>query len=114
MYQHLIKELQTVLKEAPDFFSLEALQEFEELQNSAKDSSQLTETGARILQWMQESAPLYHNLFSANLIATSLGMTSSRSASGALRKLVEMQYVEKTGSNPVTYSLTQSGKGLTF
>ena len=37
---------------------------------------------------------------------------SARSVSGSMRKLVTEQYVEKAGTNPVTYKLTENGEAL--
>ena len=39
---------------------------------------------------------------------------SSRTVSGALRKLVSDGYVEKTGKNPVIYNITEKGKNIEF
>ena len=37
---------------------------------------------------------------------------SALSVSGSMRKLVTEQYVEKSGTNPVTYKLTENGEVL--
>jgi Mn-dependent DtxR family transcriptional regulator len=39
---------------------------------------------------------------------------SSRTVSGALRKLVNDGFVEKIGQNPVIYTLTEKGKNYNF
>jgi len=113
MYNNLIKELEQTLKDVPDFFSLEALEEFEAFKNKNKDSSPVTEAGARVLKWMQDNAALNNNIFSAKIVGEGLSC-SSRSVSGTLRKLTEDGYAEKIGSNPVSYSLTEKGQMLTI
>ena len=50
----------------------------------------------------------YNNLFKAKEIGEGLGI-SSRTASGAMRKLVTDGYIEKVGATPVVYSLTTLG-----
>ena len=39
-------------------------------------------------------------------------MVSSRTISGAIRKLVTDGYVEKVGQEPVIYALTEKGKNI--
>ena len=39
---------------------------------------------------------------------------SSKTVSGAMRKLVTDGYVEKTGKNPVIYNITLKGKEVIF
>ena len=53
----------------------------------------------------------YLNVFSSKQLGELLFM-SARSVSGSMRKLVTEQYVEKSGTNPVTYKLTENGKVL--
>ena len=57
---------------------------------------------------MQDNKELRNNIFNAKDVGEGLGVTS-RTASGAMRKLVTDGYVEKIGTNPVIYSLTTSG-----
>ncbi len=67
-----------------------------------------TENGLKILDYMQKNRENHNNLFKAKEIGEGLNITS-RTASGALRKLVNDGYVEKVGENPVIYSLTSTG-----
>ena len=67
-----------------------------------------TENGLKILDYMQKNRENHNNLFKAKEIGEGLNITS-RTASGALRKLVNDGYVEKVGENPVIYSLTSIG-----
>jgi DNA-binding MarR family transcriptional regulator len=80
---------------------------FEELKAS-KAAGPVTETGIKILQYMQENTTKYLNLFTAKVIGEALFM-NSKSVSGSMRKLVTDGYVKKEGTNPVTYSLTENG-----
>lgn len=82
---------------------------FEELKSSKGTSSPVTENGAKILSWMQENLENTSNLFTSKEIAEGL-FVSGHSVSGSMRKLVKEEYVEKTGQNPIQYSLTEKGK----
>ena len=68
----------------------------------------ITESGAKVLQFMQRNRRLYNNVFKAKEIAEGLD-TSSHSVSGSMRKLVAEGFVEKIGQNPVAYSITDKG-----
>jgi len=67
-----------------------------------------TENGKLVLKYMQANKEIYNNLFKAKDVGEGLCI-SSRTASGAARKLVNDGYVEKVGANPTIYSLTQKG-----
>lgn len=73
-----------------------------------KDKPQFTPNGKLVLKYAQDNKDTYNNLFKAKDIGEGLGI-SSRTASGAMRKLVSDGYIEKVGENPVIYSLTQKG-----
>ena len=66
------------------------------------------ENGKLVLKYMQDTKDQYNNLFKAKEIGEGLSI-SSRTASGAMRKLVTDGYVEKIGSDPVVYSITEKG-----
>lgn len=70
--------------------------------------SKFTENGKLVLQYMKDNKDNYNNLFKAKEIGEGLGI-SSRTASGAMRKLVTDGYIEKIGDTPVIYSLTDIG-----
>ena len=57
---------------------------------------------------MKENKDTYKNLFKAKDVGEGLGI-ASRTASGAMRKLVTDGYIEKVGADPVVYAITQSG-----
>ena len=72
------------------------------------DKPKFTDNGKMVLRYMQENRELRNNIFNAKEVGEGLGV-SSRTASGAMRKLVTDGYVEKIGTNPVVYSLTSEG-----
>lgn len=87
---------------------------FEEFKNNkVKNSKEMTENGQKSLTWMQENLESMNNIFTSKEIAESL-FTSGRSISGSMRKLVNDGYVEKIGTNPVQYALTEKGMNYKF
>ena len=56
---------------------------------------------------------IYAENFTSKEAAEAL-FTSGRSIAGSMRKLVNDGYVEKTGKDPVQYSLTEAGKNYQF
>lgn len=72
------------------------------------DKPKFTENGKLVLKYMQENKDLRNNIFNAKEVGEGLGV-SSKTASGAMRKLVTDGYVEKIGASPVIYSLTICG-----
>ena len=77
--------------------------------NKVKNSGAMTENGIKLLSWMQENVEKMSNMFTSKEAAEAL-FTSGRSIAGSMRKLVADGYVEKTGKDPVKYSLTEAGK----
>ena len=78
--------------------------------NSTGDSEKpaFTPNGKLVLDYIQKNKDTYNNLFKAKDIGEGLGI-SSRTASGAMRKLVTDGWLEKVGKDPTVYSLTQKG-----
>ena len=72
-----------------------------------EDKPLFTDNGKLILQYLQDnqSTPMWK----AKDIAEGM-FVSSRTVSGAMRKLVSDGYVEKVGQDPVIHSLTEKGK----
>ena len=104
-----IKEVEDTIKDCPDFFSMEALQYFEQLKATPeKEKAPFTENGAKVLIWMQENYESYNNILKAKEIGDGL-FCSSRTVSGAMRKLITDGYVNKTAGTPTCYSLTDLG-----
>lgn len=88
------------------------VQEFYDVLRSQQDDCiskpLLTETGLQILEYLQNC-----NTRSLKAKDIAEGMeVSSRKVSGSMRKLVSDGFVEKFGSNPVVYTLTEKGKNF--
>lgn len=81
---------------------LEILKETKE-----KETTELTDNGKLILQYMQKED--VKPLLKSKDIAEGLGI-STRTVSGAMRKLVSDDYIEKISTDPIIYSLTEKGK----
>lgn len=91
------------------YFSDDALDFWNGLNASgSSESPAFTPNGKLVLDYIQKNKSTYNNLFKAKDIGEGLGI-SSRTASGAARKLVTDGYIEKVGKDPVVYSLTQKG-----
>lgn len=98
----------------PEDLDKDAMEYFNMLKAVKENTKpQFTENGKKILLFMQENKNNYNNIFKAKDIGEGL-FTSSRVVSGALRKLVTDNYVEKIGENPTVYSLTEKGVEATF
>lgn len=69
-----------------------------------------TDNGKLILNFLKENSD-DDRAFRAKDISEAL-FTSSRSVSGAIRKLVTDGYVEKIGQDPSKYCLTEKGKNI--
>ena len=108
--EKFIEEIFKLMQDAPEnFLSPDALDFWNGLQISGDvDKPKFTENGKLVLQYMKDNKDNYNNLFKAKEIGEGLGI-SSRTASGAMRKLVTDGYIEKIGDTPVIYSLTDIG-----
>ena len=71
------------------------------------DKPELTDNGKVVLKFLQENTDKV--TYKARDIADGLCI-SSRGVSGSLRKLVTDGFVEKLGTNPAIYSITEKGK----
>ncbi len=81
------------------------------LRNSNKNSQrEFTKNGKAILQWLQEASA---GMYRARDVAEGMDI-SSKTVSGAMRKLVADGFVEKVGKEPVVYSITEKGRNATF
>ena len=110
MKQDFIKLLDALMAASPEivekYGTESALAYIKTLREDVKEQTKLTEKGAMILRFMQDSDSL---AFKAKDIADGIGVLP-RSVSGSLLKLVNDGYVEKIGSAPVIYSITDEGK----
>lgn len=91
----------TVPDEVQEFYNM-----LKDSQGTNSNKSAFTETGLVILEYMQNS---HSKSLRAKDIAEGM-LLSSRKVSGAMRKLVNDGYVEKFGTSPVNYSITNQGK----
>ena len=69
-----------------------------------------TDNGKLIMEYLKglpEGAPAQKSKDIAEAL-----FISSRSVSGAMRKLVTDEFVEKIGQDPILYSLTEKGKNI--
>ena len=109
-----IREVLALTGDAPEnVFSADALDYWNGLNATGdKEKPAFTPNGIIVLKYMQDNKETYNNLFKAKEIGEGLGI-SSRTASGAMRKLVSDGYAEKIGENPVVYSLTEKGISAT-
>lgn len=107
-----ISQITAALGDAPEqILTGDALDYWNALiQNGDTSKPKFTENGKLVLAYMIANKETYNNLFKAKEIGEGLGI-SSRTASGAMRKLVTDGYVEKIGQDPVVYALTE--KSLT-
>lgn len=106
--------MQEFLKEIDsnrNVLSESAIEFLNELLEKNSTANILTETGKKILVSMYVNKEAHLNTFSSKQLGELLFM-SARSISGSMRKLVTEQYVEKTGTNPVTYKITKNGEAL--
>lgn len=106
-----IMEVESILENGISL-SEDAMTYFIALKGSEdKEKPAFTENGKMVLVYLQENKNIYNNLFKAKEVGEGLNVTS-RTVSGALRKLVTDGYVEKMGENPVVYSLTDKGASI--
>ena len=97
----------------PEIFE-DALAYFKGLQATEdKSKPKFTENGKLVLQYMKDNYENNQNIFKSKGIGEGLGI-SSRTVSGAMRKLVNDGYAEKIGADPVVYCITESGITVSF
>lgn len=78
------------------------------LDTKGNDKPIFSEVGLQIFEYIKEG---HEKNNKAKNIAEGMGLPSKK-VSGAMRKLVSDGYVEKFGSNPVIYSLSEKGKNF--
>lgn len=108
-----IATVEQLIAHSKDMIPTEALEYFNQLKATPeKEKAPFTENGAKVLIWMQENYESYNNILKAKEIGDGL-FCSSRTVSGAMRKLVTDGYVSKTEGTPTCYSLTELGMNVT-
>jgi len=75
-----------------------------------KEKPAVTDNGRMILEYMKSSNV---TALTAKRISDGI-LLSSKVVSGAMRKLVSDEFVEKVGDNPAVYVLTDKGKNFKF
>ena len=112
MKQEFIDFLNALMEAAPDVVK-EKMNDnvkayIDALIDKKGEKPALTDNGKMVLKYLQNAEP---GLYKAKDIADGL-FVASRNVSGAMRKLVADQFVEKMGESPVLYSLTEKGKNF--
>ena len=102
MVEGLFAEMEEVDQDVLDYFETVK-------QKKATKKVEMTDNGKAIIGHMQSFYKEADNKFLSRDIADGL-FTSSRSVSGAMRKLVTDGYVDKNDDSPIVYSLTDLGK----
>lgn len=114
MKQNFIDFIKALMDAAPEVTSnlmTEEIQTYLDALFEVKDEKPvLTDNGKLILQYMQKEQDNMSN-FKARDIGEGL-FISSRTVSGALRKLVTDGFCERIGKDPVVYILTEKGKNF--
>lgn len=89
----------------------EALEYWEMFKTSAEKPEKpiLTDNGKIILKFLQDHQE--KDAWKAKEISEGL-MISSRAVPGSIRKLCTDGFVEKVGSDPAVYTITESGKNI--
>ena len=110
MKQEFIDFLNALMEAAPDVVK-EKMNDnikayIDALTDKKGEKPALTDNGKMVLKYLQNAEP---GLYKAKDIADGL-FVASRNVSGAMRKLVADQFVEKMGESPVLYSITKKGK----
>lgn len=80
---------------------------WEMFKGKTEEKPMFTDNGKLILQYLRDNQDT--PMWKARDIAEGL-FISSRTVSGAMRKLVSDGFVEKIGENPAIYEITENGK----
>ena len=116
-----IQEIEELLADRRNTFGTDGLSEeahtyLQMLKSTPeKEKPPFTASGARVLIWMQNNFKAYNNVLKAKEIAEGMFTINgtpitSRTVSGAMRKLITDGYVTKIAGTPVCYSLTPLGE----
>jgi len=110
--QTFINEVAKLIENNP--LSADAMDYFNGLRmTSDNEKPKFTQNGKLVLDFMRNNKDSFNNLFKSKDIGERLGV-SSRTVSGAMRKLVTDNYVEKIGEQPIVYALTKEGETVSF
>lgn len=110
MKQEFLNFLNALIEAAPDVANelmTENIKSYiEALSSSGAEKPEITDNGKIILKYLQTTNS---SMLKARDIAEGL-FVSSRTVSGAMRKLVADGFVEKVGQDPAIYTITEKGK----
>ena len=110
MKKEFLDFLNALMEAAPDVVEEKMTENvkayIDALTDKKNEKPEITDSGKLILKWLQ-SAPA--GIYKSKDIAEGL-FVSSRNVSGAMRKLTTDGFVEKVGSDPVLYTITEKGK----
>lgn len=109
--QEFIQYVETTLSA---FNMSEGAQKYYEVLKSVQEREKplFTDNGKLILNYLKENTSVGEAI-AAKKIAEGLEV-SSRTVSGAIRKLVSDEYVEKVSTDPVLYAITDKGANVDF
>ena len=74
-----------------------------------KEKPLFTDNGKVVLGFLQTADS--EEKYSAKIIAENLGL-SAKTVSGSMRKLVTDGFIEKVGTDPCLYTITEKGKNI--
>lgn len=110
MKKEFLDFLNALMEAAPDVVEEKMTENvkayIDALTDKKNEKPEITDSGKLILKWLQ-NAPA--GIYKSKDIAEGL-FVSSRNVSGAMRKLTTDGFVEKVGSDPVLYTITEKGK----
>ena len=111
MKQEFIEYLQNLMAAAPQVPMSENVKKYIDalINTPVEEKPILTDNGKLILQYLQQNQN--ESFMRARDIAEGL-FVSSRTVTGAIRKLVTDEFVEKMGTDPIMYGLTEKGKNF--
>ena len=111
--QEFINYVETIMSQTETPMNEEAIMFWNALCGFGENGEKplFTDNGKLILKFLQEN--LDTPTWKSKDIAEGL-FVSSRTVSGAIRKLVSDGYVEKLGTEPVIYAITDKGKNITI
>lgn len=114
--EKFIKIVKAEIFDRPDIYMENYPDDFADAENffiglmmCADTQSKFTDNGKLILQYMKDNEDSYNNFFKAKDIGEGLSI-SSRTVSGAMRKLINDGFVEKMGADPTIYAITSLGE----
>lgn len=110
-FNNFLNALMEAAPEVVEAKMTDSIKAYIEALNEEKVKPIMTERGAEILKFLQEHSET--EAWKSKDIAEQMGL-NSRSVSGGIRKLVTDGFVDKVGSEPCIYIITEKGKNFIF